>query len=284
MPGGTDTIIERIEGKFLPDVRVFLSEHFSNTFLPSHDGSHHLRCWWIARTILRELGRINDHITEDFVEAVFFAVLFHDSGMTLTRGEHHGAESAMIFRKYVDHHPDRVPAMHAEIIEAITYHDRKVMQYYDPVGPSEPPSLLTVVGAADDLDALGIIGIYRYAEIYLHRGIPLRSLGNRIMENAASRFNTFLKAYTLLPAVAGEHTSGYRTLIDFYDSYNQQLLVESYPEHTLSGHIGIINFIRHLSVTGHIHPSEIPDSIGASVGKLVVDFFRDLKRALEKGG
>ena len=37
----------------------------------------------------------------------------------------------------------------------------------------EQTGILTVLSIADDLDAMGVIGIYRYIEIYLKRNIHL---------------------------------------------------------------------------------------------------------------
>ena len=38
-------------------------------------------------------------------------------------------------------------------------------------------NLLTILSVADDLDAFGFIGIYRYSEIYLTRGIDPEKIG-----------------------------------------------------------------------------------------------------------
>jgi HD superfamily phosphodiesterase len=278
MKARVEQMLDSIEKDSLPEIRTYLEEHFSQTFLPSHDHSHHLRTWKIARDILMEMGTIDDHIAHEFIEAVMYSVLFHDTGMTITKGERHGHESAKIYRNYVHTVMTAPPAMHEEIVQTILEHDQKNHRYYLPPGSSGQSALLAVTGAADDLDALGTIGIYRYAEIYLHRGIPLRSLGNRIMENAATRFNTFVKAFALLPGFIGKHTRRYQELIDFFDRYNQQLLTESNPDNTLGGHIGVVNFIYHFSVKGTLHPAEIPEKLGASAGKLVVDFFDALGR------
>ena len=37
--------------------------------------------------------------------------------------------------------------------------------------------LLTILSVSDDLDAFGYIGIYRYTEIYLTRGIDPEKIG-----------------------------------------------------------------------------------------------------------
>ena len=44
-----------------------------------------------------------------------------------------------------------------------------------------------MLSVADDLDAFGFTGIYRYSEIYLMRGINPNQLGHLIIENAAKQ-------------------------------------------------------------------------------------------------
>ena len=75
----------------------------------------------------------------------------------------------------------------------------------------------------------------------------------------------------------------YAELVSFYDRYNQQLLLEPTPAKVLSGHIGVINYIRKLSVDGTTGPEyylrEIKES-NASI--MVTEFFTRLKDELDK--
>ena len=55
--------------------------------------------------------------------------------------------------------------------------------------------LLNILSVADDLDAFGYTGIYRYSEIYLTRGISPKEIGNLIRENASRRYHNFEKIF-----------------------------------------------------------------------------------------
>ena len=172
--------------------------------------------------------------------------------------------------------------MHSKIASAIELHDQKTESFFIPFHWDKTPDLLTLVSIADDMDAMGTIGIYRYAEIYLHRSIPMKSLGMILLENVATRYNNFSKASSLIPSLLKKTKPKYQEITSFYDNYNQQLLMETDPLKVFNGHIGIINYIRNFSVVGKIHPSDFPKALdNFEVGKYVLDFFNKLEEQLE---
>ena len=255
---------------------------FRDTFLPSHDASHHLRSWHIARSVLKEIGKYNPTLTPSFIEAAMVAIFFHDLGMTETRDARHGKKSKEIYLQWYNQLEENRPALHDDILRAIEYHDRKADEYFFEFPLKDPPDLLTLVNVSDDLDALGVIGIYRYAEIYLHRKVPLSSLGIRILENVALRYNNFSKATAFFPAIKAAHQPRYKEIVTFFDRYNQQILTESDPEDTFSGHVGVINYIRQLSVLGNTHPVDIPATLdNFRVGSFVREYFDALAQKMQ---
>jgi len=274
--------ISDAESKWLEKLMLFLKDLFKDTFLPSHDQTHHLRVWKSAKEILLEIAELQIPLSYEFVEAVLLATLFHDTGIVETRGIEHGPKGKKFYLKYIAANCKKEPAMHAKIARAIEMHDQKAENLFVPFHWDNPPDLLTVVSIADDMDALGIIGIYRYAEIYQHRSVPLKSLGIVLLENVSVRYNNFSKASTLIPSLLKKAKPKYQEIISFYDNYNQQLLTETDPLMVYSGHIGIINYIRNFSVIGKIDPTDFPTTLeNFTVGKYVRDFFNKLKQELD---
>jgi hypothetical protein len=126
---------------------------------------------------------------------------------------------------------------------------------------------------ADDLEALGTIGIYRYAEIYLQRGIPLRELGNRILENVKTRFENLSYGCPLCARVVEKYRQQYDEIRLFYEQYNLQLKSISQPETVSSGPLGVINYIR----TADMNNTSI--DYGQTE---VTDYFRKLANELDQ--
>lgn len=269
------------EEAWLEKVTSFVEELFKDFFLPSHDHTHHLRTWQAAKLILRKIAEINITISEEFVEAVLLATLFHDTGVSETRGILHGQKSKEIYQRFIAENGLDKPAWHEQITHAIEMHDKKTESLFAPFHWNQAPDLLTVISIADDMDALGIIGIYRYAEIYLHRGTALESLGITVLENVSIRYNHFSKASTLVPSLVNKTKVKYQEILNFFDNYNQQLLAEEDPNKIYSGHIGIINYIRNFSVIGMIHPLHFISALeNFQVGKYVLDYFMKLEKEL----
>jgi len=276
-----DILIRDAEEKWLDIMEFQVKDAFSNVFLPSHDASHHKRVWKNGKKILTRLNEIGPHIDKSLVEGLLISVYFHDQGMVLTRKAAHGKISRQLCEKFFEDRKLEEPENFIQILDAIESHDIKMNDYYAMVPLNEKPELLTLLSIADDLDALGTIGIYRYAEIYLHRGVDIRKIGINVMENVSTRFNNFSKACNLCPELINNFKSSYTEIISFFDKYNQQIVADSYPEKEFNGHIGIINYIRNFSVSGKIHPEDFTKSLpDFEVTKFVLDFFIKLEYEL----
>jgi HD superfamily phosphodiesterase len=276
-------MIREIEEKWLEKSTLFVNDHFNNIFLPSHDVTHHLRTWKNAKSIITHISELNKTVTLSTVEAILLATLFHDTGMAVTRAPEHGSFSKESYLEFIGSQGKDQPVLQKQIIRAIELHDRKDQYVYLPFNLDAPPDILTVTSIADDLDALGTIGIYRYAEIYLHRQVELKFLGIQILKNISVRFNNLIKASSLIPAQVNQAKKQYQKVINFFDQYNRQILTEKEPETTLSGHIGVINYIRKFCVEGKIRPEYFLDTLNnSSVGNFVHIYFEDLKYAINE--
>ena len=278
-------VIDKIsdaEDQWLEKLKLFLEALFKDTFLPSHDHSHHLRTWKAAKEILIEIAEFNVLLSDEFVEAVLLASFFHDTGIIETRGVKHGEKGKKIYLEYIAENCKKEPALHTKIASAIEMHDQKTDNLFIPFHWDKIPDLLTVVSIADDMDAMGTIGIYRYAEIYLHRSTPMNSLGMVLLNNVSTRYNNISKASSLIPSLLRKTKPKFQEIISFYDNFNQQLLTETDPLKVFYGHIGIVNYIRNFSVVGKIHPIDFPAAMeNFEVSKFIIDYFNSLKEQLE---
>ena len=274
--------IEDAEKNWQELLQAYTKEIFSGTFLPSHDHTHHSRVWNIGKTLLEQIGTFNKYLDPGLVEGLLIASMFHDLGMVVTREKEHGRISREMCEDFFRQRKLKKPERYKDLLDAIERHDIKDERVYFDIDPGERPDLLTLLSLADDLEALGNIGIYRYAEIYLVRGMNLSELGIQILGNVSIRFNHISKSCALCPEILRDYRPQYAALVSFFDRYNQQLLVETDPALVRSGYIGIVNTIRRLSVEGTTRPEDFPAEVEqGDPPKLMLDFFTELTEDLQ---
>ena len=277
-----DIWIVRAEETWLELLHSHAEEVFKRTFLPSHDHTHHQRVWNICREVLKEIADINSSMDDTLVEGVLVAAFFHDVGMVRSMDAEHGKLGSDLCRAYFRDRKLKPPARFEEVLESIELHDVKDERVYRGIYPGEPQDILSILSIADDLEALGTIGIYRYAEIYLQRWISLEQLGNSVIGNVTRRFNNISKHGKACSGVVERYRQQYEELILFYEKYNQQLLLEQEPRQVLSGPIGVVNHIRTMSVEGKITPQNFHAEMKkSSNNNFVNNYFRKLKDELE---
>lgn len=282
----TSSITERIlaaEENWLDLVRTHTTKLFSETFIPSHDHGHHQRVWNICKKLLIELESFSSTASEDLVEGILLAAWFHDTGMVRDSGVRHGTLSREMFETFIRNTTTEEPEQYSEVLDAIEYHDTKERSAYPDINPGTSPGILGILSMADDLDALGNIGIYRYLEIYLKRGIPIRELGVKILSNVQRRFKNILESCAALPRLTDPYQESYHIIEDFFELYNQQLLTEEEPDSVHWGHLGIANLIRSFSVESEIRPENFtsqPELVTG--GEIVKKYFNELHNELER--
>jgi len=256
---------------------------FSSTFLPSHDHTHHRRVWNICRNLLGEIAILNHQMDQSLVEGVLIAAYFHDLGMVRSTREDHGVLGREICEAYFKKNKTAPPARFDEVLVAIEKHDIKEEKIYSGIQPDVPPGILDILSISDDLEAMGIIGIYRYIEIYIKRDINLRNLGIRVLGNATARFKNISESCNNCPILIREYQQHYSVLVSFFDNYNQQLLMEPKAEDVFYGHMGVVNYIRTLSVEGHTGPENFLRKIGINnAGSIVTNYFTALNNELDQ--
>lgn len=273
MEAELDTWIGQAEASWLDALYNHARSLFRNSSLPSHDHTHHLRVWNLCKTLLREIATFNSLLDQKLVEGLLIAAFFHDLGMADSTREDHGKQGRELCLSWFRESGNLVPANLDEILRAIEFHDRKEMQIYPSFDAENPPEILGILSTADDLDALGTIGIFRYAEIYLRRGIPLEELGGRILENAKSRFSKLRRTCRLCSGLIETYQHQYDELRHFYEHYRLQLKETSQAEMVTSGQLGVINYIRIRGLNFTFLDSSQTE---------VVDYFRKLSYELEQ--
>lgn len=275
-----DIWIGQAEEKWLGALYSYARQVYQSTFLPSHDHSHHRRVWNISKQLLREIATLKSSLGPDLVGGVLIAALFHDLGMAQSTREDHGRLGRELCFSWFSDSGLTPPSGFDSILDAIEMHDRKEARI-NPEAES-PPGILSILSVADDLEAMGVIGIYRYAEIYLLRGIPMEDLGGRILENAEHRIlNLTSSAYC--PGIIAQYRKQFDELCFFYKQYIRQLKGVEQAERVREGQLGVINYIRSQGMTQKIRPEDLSRRAEEDGKELMIKaFFSKLKNELEK--
>lgn len=211
--------ITSAERNLKDQLEAFFTSKFPVEKMVSHGLFHHQRVWNYAKELLHyKKEEVNDPL---FVNKLLIACYLHDIGMVIDPGTRHGSFSRELCLQFMKENK-LSESDFPDLLEAIEDHDNK--EYNDTTGNN---ILLSILSVADDLDAFGYTGVYRYLEIYLLRGIEPNRIGTLIIENAGRRFENFLKAFGDNQELVNKHRARYTILIDFFLNYNRE--VSTYP-------------------------------------------------------
>jgi HD superfamily phosphodiesterase len=288
LAGSISEQIASAEEKWLEEVGPFVSNLFEETFLPSHDQNHARRVWSLCKRLLLELEDYDSLADQGLVEGLLLASWFHDTGMVDDPGEKHGVYGGEIFERFIGEHPMREARLrkdsrlYKEVRHVIKNHDTKGRSLYPELKPGKSPAMMAILSIADDLDALGTVGIYRYSEIYLKRGLPPSLLGIKVLSNVRRRFKNILESCAAFPTLMVSYRDNYLRIEQFFNRYNQLLLTVKESDKVQWGELGVVNYIRVYSVEGKIRPEDFYSQPGiASSGSLVKTYFKKLQNELE---
>ena len=181
-----DKLIIQVELKWLKTAESFFNSCFENIWLPSHDFEHHLRVWDYAKEQVFGFERKGVSFDYDFIESLCIAALMHDVGLSRTFDESHGKESAELTKTFLNANPTSSSRLREEMLEAICLHDDK--SYLNKKASQVHPSIYQILTVADDMDAFGYLGVFRYFEIYERRGISAKEMVPSIIKNINKRF------------------------------------------------------------------------------------------------
>lgn len=215
----------------------FFNRIFAQSYLLSHGIDHHRRVWHYAKELLSLLQNHGFYFDQLFSDKLIIACYLHDSGMSVDSGFNHGAEGRKICERFLSE--NNLPVIElTDVLQAIEIHDNKEYKAI-----SKPEDLLTVLSVADDLDAYGFIGIYRYMEIYIERNKPLNEIGILIKDNCENRYQNFIMTYRYYDELIERHSRRFEILASFFNSYNQQTIYYKFDNQSIAGYCGIAEII-----------------------------------------
>jgi len=209
--------VRSAEKKYLQTLEIFFTEKWGNTHLFSHDLEHHRRVWRYAKELLEVINSHGETFDPEFPVKLLIACYLHDLGMSVDPKVRHGKHSREMCRLFLQKN-NLDESEYANLLDAVENHDNKEYS----TNYSVKNEILRILSAADDLDAFGYIGIYRYIEIYLARGIRPELIGLEIKRNALARFQNFELNFGAYPELISKHRNKYLILDNFFTRYNKE--------------------------------------------------------------
>jgi HD superfamily phosphodiesterase len=263
-------IIESAESKFKPILEEFFISVFNEKTLSSHGIDHHRRVWGYSKELFNLLAPQKPDSFTHLIPKLIISSYLHDIGMSVETGIRHGKHSKDLCIRFLI--KNSLPLNDfQDILDAVENHDNKEYS-----GDTNVNDLLKILSVADDLDAFGFTGIYRYSEIYLMRGIDLSEIGTLIKKNAANRFDNFVRSFGFNEEYVIKHKKRYKILDSFFEEYNKQVPGYNFGGSAPSGYCGVIEVFTDI-LNNRIELKEIcryPDMY--STDSLINWYFKEL--------
>jgi hypothetical protein len=197
--------------------------------------------------------------------------------MSIDPGIYHGLHSMELCKKFIRN--NRLPESdYADTLHAVENHDNKEYK-----NSAIRYNLLTLLSVADDLDAFGFIGIYRYSEICLIRNISLPEIGNLILKNAEGRYKNFKRHFKFSDPLIRKHHKRFIILKKFFNQYNKQAIGYKFGEDQFSGYCGVLEILS-AGVKNRKPVREIITETKISVTDPIITwYFSELEHELSNG-
>ena len=212
-----------MQTSWLEKVELACRQAFIGSHIPSHDFAHHQRVWGYALEIANNLDKSNsDNNTQAYLN-LLVACYFHDTGLTVNPGEDHGADSLRLLERWMETIPDIKAQINQSAFDAVALHDDK--SYKQQALTKNTLSLdntLAILSIADDMDALGYLGVLRYTEIYLMRGISANDLPQKVIAYLESRFQFMEESIKNIPELYHHQRGRYEVALQFFTSWANQ--------------------------------------------------------------
>jgi len=233
-------LITSAEKKYKKRLEEYFTDLFRSTNLISHGIDHHRRVWSYAKELLSQSDKINSIADNSLCDKLIIACYLHDAGMSVDPGPRHGQQSRLLCEQFLRKY-NLTENVFIDVLDAIENHDNKKYSASD-----QPGEMMTILSVADDLDAFGFIGIFRYLEIYLTRGIDLKDIGHLIIDNVSGRYMNFVKIAGSDELFIEKHRVRYDTVYSFFKNYNNQLADYQFNIHNPAGFCGVAEIIQHM--------------------------------------
>ena len=246
--------LQKAEKSWLTPLYTTCQHVFGQTHLPSHNEDHHYRVWIITKELIKQLEKQAIIFTRSDLTKIIIAVFLHDTGMSVTIDKTHGKESRKICKKFIkEYKPEDIDNLQ-ELLDVIENHDDK--DYQNKFAKiRNPKNLFKLLSVCDDLDAFGLTGVYRYIEIYLLRGIPVKDIASMVLKNLTNRVNYFTRSFGNLKNFHEKHMKRFDLTWAFFTDLNNQIIHENKIK-SLNGPVGIINLINHHVIVEKMTPVE----------------------------
>ena len=195
--------------------------------------------------------------------------------MSVTIDKTHGKESRKICKKFIkENNPEDIDNLQ-ELLDVIENHDDK--EYQNKFAKIKNlKHLFKILSVCDDLDAFGLNGVYRYAEIYIMRGIPVKDIATMVLKNLTNRVNYFTQSFGNLKNFHEKHMKRFDLTWAFFTDLNNQIIYENKTK-SLSGPVGVINLINHHVISEKRTPVEASKFIiRNTTDEYVKNYFRGL--------
>lgn len=209
--------IEFAEKKYRQLLEEFFNDKWGSSTLYSHDIDHHRRVWHYAKELLNYISSDVKNNEPLFPQKLLIACYLHDLGMSVDPEVRHGIHSRELCRLFLLKN-NLAESVFGDVLDAVEHHDDKE---YKTQGFNNN-EILKILSVADDLDAFGYTGIYRYLEIYIARNIRPEVIGYEIRKNALGRFQNFELKYGNFPELIEKHRKRFLILYDFFACYNKE--------------------------------------------------------------
>jgi HD superfamily phosphodiesterase len=261
------------ENLYREKLEVFINQIFAGKRLDSHGPEHHRRVWQYARELMGYSEIQNGINDKSFPVRVIIAAYLHDSGMSVDPGPRHGDDSRSFCEEFIAANGlDK--ADFTDLLEAVANHDNK-----DYSQPAKGSMLFNIISVADDLDALGYIGIYRYLEIYMMRGYALPELGSLIIANVNGRFRNFEAVFGNVPRLIARFRPRRETITGFFEKYNIRAKGYRFGSSDPEGYCGIAEIIESM-IRSREPLADVIDSSVVSHDRVISWYFGELKKEL----
>jgi len=242
-----------VEGKWLVPLTKYTGRIFRSGWIPSHDETHSLRAWSFAKELYLQLEKKKFIADPSTLEKILIALFFHDLGMIKDPGPSHGKLSREMCVDYFEKNKFKKPDGFELILDAIENHDDKsyrALLFQNP----DRLSVLDALSVSDDLDAFGLVGVYRYWEAYKLRGIPENLIPEKVIQNLDSRFNHFRDFFSFLIPFFEHHQNRYLKTRQFYSDL---LNAFSNPQNLSAFPFRVIKIFNEKILENHIYPSKL---------------------------
>jgi HD superfamily phosphodiesterase len=273
-----DLLIKEIENKWLGLLHDYVQDLYLGVNIPSHDLQHHLRVWSHCKGIIRSLSLLNHDINESFIQEAIIACLFHDTGLIVDKSEKHGKESRLFCEKFLCHQTHIQERSIKAILDAVEFHDDKSLKVDSNLSNSREVDIVNIVSTSDDIDAFGMIGVFRYIEIYAIRGVDKHKLPNMVLENLSNRFQNLKYTFSYLCKVVDEQEVRYEKARSFFSRVQKAMLESNENDPAIQAYDFIYDgFISHNFSFEQMYMKAL--SIESSIG--FKSYFYDFKNEMD---